>query len=148
MKEQLENIGNQLVEEIQQIMISKGLNDTKGTSESLNVDASDTVLEIKGSEVITWLNRGRSPGKFAPPEPIREWVSSKLGITGKENKSIAFLINRKLKEKGSSIYLDNSKGLELDNVRKKGVELISKNIGSEFLLKLKSEININLRSIK
>lgn len=148
MTEVLENIGDELIEEIRQIMQDKNLNDSKGTSESLKREATENTLDMRGSEVFTWLNRGRSPGKFAPPPVIQEWVASKLGITGKENKSIAFLVNRKLKEKGSSIYLDNSKGIELDKIREKGVELIKRKIGSAILLKLKSEININLRGMK
>lgn len=144
---QLENIGDELIKEIQKRMVSKGLNDTQGASESLRREATDTTLDILGSEVITWLNRGRSPGKFAPPEPIQKWVVSKLGVSPEEAPGIAFVINRKMKEEGTEIFKDPSKGLELDEVVELGTKLITQQIGRDFLLKLSSELNSNLRRI-
>jgi len=53
---------------------------------------------------ITVLEDGRKPGKFAPPEIIRQWVDDKPLGTDIPRDSLAFLINRKLKEEGSLIY--------------------------------------------
>lgn len=147
MREHFVNIGNELIQEIQRRMSGKRLNDTQGTVNSLFLEADDKTLAILGSEVFTWLNRGRSPGKFAPPKLIQEWVQSKLGITGKENKQVAFLVNKKIKEEGTTIFKDPTKGLELEEVQKMGAALISQEIGREFLLKLNMEINSNLRRI-
>lgn len=53
---------------------------------------------------ITVLEDGRKPGKFAPPEVIDKWIDDKPIIGDISKKSLSFLINRKLKEKGSLIY--------------------------------------------
>lgn len=38
---------------------------------------------------------------FPPIDPIQHWVERKLGITGKESRSVAFLIARKISKKGT-----------------------------------------------
>ena len=59
-----------------------------------------------------WVDQGRKPGKFAPVDAIRKWVKTKpirlrdletgqfLKTTESRMNSLAFLINRKIKEKG------------------------------------------------
>lgn len=66
----------------------------------------DTNRLIIGSTwaYITVLEDGRKPGKFAPPEVIEKWLDDKPITSDISKKSLAFLINRKLKEKGSLIY--------------------------------------------
>ena len=54
---------------------------------------------------ITVLEDGRKPGTFAPPEVIEKWIDDKPVPLGDMSKrSLAYLINRSLKEKGSLIY--------------------------------------------
>lgn len=53
---------------------------------------------------ITVLEDGRKPGKFAPPEVIEKWLDDKPVLSDISKKSLAYLINKKLKEKGSLIY--------------------------------------------
>ncbi len=54
---------------------------------------------------ITVLEDGRKPGKFAPPEVIEKWIDDKpVALREISKKSLAFLINKSLKEKGSLIY--------------------------------------------
>lgn len=58
---------------------------------------------------ITVLEDGRKPGKFAPPEVIEKWIDDKPVTSDIPKKSLAFLINRSLKEKGSLIYRQGGK---------------------------------------
>lgn len=58
---------------------------------------------------ITVLEDGRKPGKYAPPEVIRKWIDDKPLGTDIPRNSLAFLINRKLKEEGSLIYRQGGK---------------------------------------
>lgn len=53
---------------------------------------------------ITVLEDGRPPGKFPPPDAIKNYVSDKLVPSGMSEKSLAYLIGRKISEKGSLIY--------------------------------------------
>jgi hypothetical protein len=54
---------------------------------------------------ITVLEDGRKPGKFAPPEVIEKWIDDKpIPLNGISKRSLAYLINRSMAEKGSLIY--------------------------------------------
>lgn len=53
---------------------------------------------------ITVLEDGRKPGTFAPPEVIEKWIDDKPVISDLPKRSLAYLINKSLKEKGSLIY--------------------------------------------
>lgn len=44
---------------------------------------------------------GRNPGRFPPPGPIQLWVQRKLGISGKEVRSVAYLVARKIARHGT-----------------------------------------------
>jgi hypothetical protein len=53
---------------------------------------------------ITVLEDGRPPGKFPPPDVIRQYVNDKLLPQGMSENSLAYLIGKKISEKGSLIY--------------------------------------------
>lgn len=78
---------------------------TGKAAESIFYKINDNSLVIGSTwAYITVLEDGRAPGKFAPPEVIREWIDDKPLGTDIPRDSLAFLINRKLKEEGSLIY--------------------------------------------
>jgi hypothetical protein len=86
---------------------------TGHAEDSLFYKITDNKLIIGSSwAYITVLEDGRKPGKFAPPEVIEKWIEDKpIPVTDNSNfqgaiskESLAFLINRKLKEEGSLIY--------------------------------------------
>ena len=66
---------------------------------------------------ITVLEDGRKPGKFAPPEVIEKWLDDKpVAHSGNSDfgkaiskESLAYLINRKMKEEGSLIWQQGGK---------------------------------------
>lgn len=65
---------------------------------------------------ITVLEDGRKPGKFAPPEVIEQWIDDKPIISDLPKKSLAYLINKSLKENGSLIYQQGGKSGVLSDV--------------------------------
>jgi len=145
----LSSIGKDLISEIDSTFSSKDINNTNQASDSLKEESNETNLKIKGVGYIRFLDIGRKPGKFAPVEVIQDWVRSKLGIADiKENKQVAFLINRKLALKGNSIYIDKSTGLELEKIKDLGVEKIKQELGKNLIVEIKSEINNLLVGMK
>lgn len=140
MKEILEEIGNELIEEIRKRLSDMNINNTGTASRSLNVKATDIKLEIKGLRYIGALDKGRSPGRFPPVDVIRDWVAQKLGISGNENNSIAYLIGRKIANEGTSIYKDKSKGIELESIVDMGIKLIKKRVTAKLLIDTKAKI--------
>lgn len=113
---------------------------------SLKAMVTEDGLSIVGNRYVGALDKGRRPGKFPPVQVIRDWVASKLGITGQENSSIAFLVGRKISIEGTNIYKNKSEGLELENVKNKGVEMIKQQVTHEYLKLLSAEVK-NLGSI-
>ena len=140
MQKVLEEIGNELIEEIRKRLSDKNINSTGTASRSLNTKVTDVKLEIKGLRYIGALDKGRSPGRFPPVDAIRDWVAQKLGISGNENNSIAYLIGRKIANEGTSIYQDKSKGIELESIVDMGIKLIKKRITAKLLIDTKAKI--------
>jgi hypothetical protein len=96
--------------------VRKGINDTRHASDSLRaIQESEKVFQSVGSDYIEVLDKGRGPGTGIPVDNLRQWIISKLGIT--EDKDIArvnYFVQKKAVEKGSDIFLNPSKGLEID----------------------------------
>jgi hypothetical protein len=65
-----------------------------------NNDGGATI-SLNGNEYITYVDKGRKPGKYAPTKALKEWIKSK-GIATDEAKvtAIAFAINNKIKRQG------------------------------------------------
>ena len=103
-------------ESIKDTIIKKRINDTGSAARSLKVVVVGNKVQSVGNDYIEVLDRGRRPGKFAPVDNIRDWVRSKLGLTEpKEINSVAYLVNRKIALAGTEIFLNPSRGLQIDN---------------------------------
>lgn len=78
---------------------------TGKTADSIFWRYDGRILEI-GSTFgwITVLEDGRPPGKFPPPDAMRGYVESKLVPEGISRDSLAYLIGKKISEKGSLLY--------------------------------------------
>jgi hypothetical protein len=139
-KEILEEIGNELITEIRKRLSDKGINNTMQASQSLNKKATETNLQITGLRYIGALDKGRRPGRFPPVDAIRDWVAQKLGISGNDQNSIAYLIGRKIANEGTSIYQDRTQGIELESIVDIGIDLIKKRITAKFLIETKGKI--------
>lgn len=49
----------------------------------------------------TDVEQGQKPGRWPNPQDIRKWVERKLGIPKNKSKSVAFLVGRKIFQKGT-----------------------------------------------
>ena len=144
-KKELEQIGNELIEEIRKRMSDKDLNSTGNASRSLNTKATETKLEIKGERYIGALDQGRKPGKFPPLQKIIDYVKREgidFVINGKSIgiESTAYLMGKGMAENGSIIYRDRTKGIELESIVDMGIQLIKKRITAQFLIDTKAKI--------
>ena len=62
------------------------------------------------------VERGTRP-HFPPVAPIQFWVEKKLGMTGKEAKSVAFLIARAISKRGTKGQHMFQRGFEMNEAR-------------------------------
>lgn len=119
MDNQIQTIVNEVEkfnEAIRQTLNAKNINDTLEASNSLRVDFGRNFVRSIGIFYLEFLDTGRAPGKFPPYQPIADWVQSKLGKSPSDSDfdGIVFVIRKKIAEIGTTIFLNNSKGIELD----------------------------------
>lgn len=71
-----------------------------------------TVGQLKASNYWDFIENGRGPGKFPPLERIQQWIKEK-GIESdlRKIKSLAYVIGKKIAEKGTNQYDQGPAGL-------------------------------------
>lgn len=99
---------------IRDALNSKNISDTGEAANSLFIEHGADFVQSIGIFYIEFLDTGRAPGKFPPIEPLKDWAKSKFGADDKEATSIAFAVAHKIKKLGTTIFISNSKGIELD----------------------------------
>jgi hypothetical protein len=73
--------------------------------ESLKIEIEKTpdgaIISLAGNEYITFIEKGRRRGKYAPIKELKKWVMAKGIATGEKKVSaVAFAINNKIKKEG------------------------------------------------
>lgn len=94
----------EIIAEIRANMVSEGVNASGKTSNSLEYEATDNSLTIRGAKSFTWVEQGRRPGTPPPFPPILEWVEAKLGLSGKEAVGVAWAVVKSIGERGSVTF--------------------------------------------
>ena len=121
----------------------KGISASGFSAESLREEANDTGGQLFGAHYFRYQGDGRGPGKFPPIEAIMEWIVVK-GIEKRDNisdRSLAFLIARKIAEKGTEIHLDPSKGINFGEIIKTGLDDLMKEVAKNKALIIVSPIS-------
>lgn len=131
---------------IRDALNSKNISDTGEAANSLRVEFGDDFVRSIGIFYLEFLDTGRAPGKFPPKEPIERWVKSKLGKTDSDPDfdGIVFVIQRKIAKLGTAIFINNSKGIELD----KKIVALRKSLNMAISNSVKVEINQRLNRFK
>ncbi len=101
---------------IRDALNSKDISDTREAANSLFVEHGKDFVQSIGIFYIEFLDTGRAPGKFPPRAPIARWVESKLGISPSdpEFNGIVYVISKKIADLGTTIFINQGKGIELD----------------------------------
>jgi len=91
-----------------------------------------------GSNYFAQQTAGRAPGKFPPIESIIEWIKVK-NIQKRDNisdRSLAFIIARKIAQKGTDIHEGKRPALDLKGVSEKALPELMKSITAEKVLQI------------
>lgn len=110
----LDEAGSLAVKELKDTFDDKELNDTSRAKDSINHKVAGNTLIIEGFARVLFLEFGRSPGRFPPIDKLRGWVERKLGVSQDESEGVAYAISKKIAEKGTTIFNDRSKGLQIE----------------------------------
>ena len=81
-----------------------GMRATGEWEDSLEAQADHNRGRIIGMHYTEQLVQGRAPGRIPPVDPLERWVQAKLGKSGKEARSIAFAVARKIGQGGTTWY--------------------------------------------
>lgn len=114
MEDSLNIIGQKFVDRIKNQFDKQGLNDTGQAKESLSYQVKDGKLIIEGKARALFLEFGRSPGKPPPFEVIKDWVVRKLNPPKEAVWIITKTIVDKIAQKGTDIFTDKAKGLQIE----------------------------------
>lgn len=103
-------------ESIVKTLDSKNISNTREAANSLYVEHGKDFVRSIGVFYLEFLDTGRAPGKFPPKKNIEDWVKTKKGISEQDPEfdQVVFLVQRKIAEVGTAIYINNRKGIELD----------------------------------
>lgn len=140
-QEILDNSGANLVKKLKSQFDDLKLNDTGKAKASLSHKVVGYRLDIEGLLRAIVMVTGRKPGKPPPFHKIRKWVESKLGLTGAEADTAAFLIARKISKKGTDIFMKKAWGLQIQLAIDELNEDIHKEVSNELSLRIGSLIS-------
>ena len=116
----------------------KGIYASGETANSTGIEAKENSGQLYGADYFTQQKQGRAPGKFPPIEAIIEWIKVK-GIQKKDNisdRSLAFLIARKIAKSGTDIFTGKRKGLDMEAAAKRGLPALMEAYKDEAILKI------------
>lgn len=99
---------------IVQALDSKNISNTREAARSIREEHGKDFVRSIGIFYLEFLDTGRAPGSFPPITPLENWARTKFGVDEKEATSIAFAVATKIKNLGTEIFLNNSRGIELD----------------------------------
>lgn len=104
-----QRIVDQLKADIKEKSITKfgSVNASGKLYDSIRYEVNNGKLQVFGFDYVYYLQYGRKPGKFPPKDAIKQWIRDK-GILSNpsesELNSLAFLISRKIAEKGTTVW--------------------------------------------
>lgn len=115
----LDELGQKIVADLKNDIRNKSItkygavNASGKLEKSIRYEVSGATLRVFGEDYIYYLEAGRKPGKRPPKQAIREWIESKPSAQANfgwnqlkeyQKNSIVYLIQRKIGEKGTTIY--------------------------------------------
>lgn len=120
------------------------MNTTGQMADSLGYKWDGSTLVIYSTEkYFTVLETGRKPGKQPPLDPILKWIQAKNITTDIKDRSLAYLIARKIGKEGSLLHRQGGKsGVISDFINDK---YIKENLNDRFFLET---VDVILNALK
>jgi hypothetical protein len=100
-KELGDELKKTLIQELRRSKVVASGDLLKSIQFTVEATEDGAIVNLNGNDYITYVDKGRKPGKYAPTSALKEWIKAK-GIATDEAKvsSIAFAINNKIKRQG------------------------------------------------
>ncbi len=124
LREELESIAKDLIQK----HVELGQKSSGDWVNSVEVVVQGGRGGILANDYTKYLTKGRADGNKPPIAPLEKWVNDKLGISGKDARSVAFAVAFKIGKEGTNIY------------KQGGTDLIESVITNERMTKIKQRI--------
>jgi len=101
---------------------AKKIRASGASSQSLQIEEIRNGGQLIGSDYFQQQITGRKPGKFPPIKPILQWIDSKgLSLNKITKNGLAYVIAKKIAEKGTDIYRKKRPGLAVNEIVKQAL---------------------------
>ncbi len=136
LREELESIAKDL----QQKHIDLGQKASGDWVNSVEVKVQGGHGVILANDYTKFLTKGRGGGNKPPIAPLEKWVNDKLGISGKDARSVAFAVATKIGDKGTKWHLQGGSDLVDGVITEERIRNIKERIGRAVLVEVNSEL--------
>lgn len=121
---------------------NKGIRASGKSASTLRKESTESSGTLYGAKYFYQQKHGRKPGKFPPIDSIIEWIRAK-GIVPRETteRSLAFIIARKIAQQGTDIYLKRREGINVDDKVKELVKKFQESLSKDIRLKLTKSLS-------
>jgi hypothetical protein len=99
-------------------------------------------VTLEGFDYSEYLERGRRPGKFPPPNAIEKWIRDKSISYDIPLKSLVFLISRKIAREGTEYYKQGGTNLFSSIFNDAFFDSVIQKVSDEALKEAREIINI------
>lgn len=149
-KQLIQDYLNQSIKELKDNYIKMGLKASGNWPNELSSELKGDInfnAKILGPDYTYQLLHGRKPGTYAPVDVIKKWIDDKGIVANDISKdSLAFLINRKIHDKGIIVPNQNNDGQLVNRViTDDSIDDLYQKITRLLLNKMKIEITNNLK---
>ncbi len=141
LREELESIA----EELKRKHIELGQKSSGDWVNSVEVKVQGGHGVILANDYTKYLVHGRSSGKKPPIAPLEKWVNDKLGISGKDARSVAFAVAFKIGEEGTKWHIQGGSDLVDSVITDERIAKIKRRIKENVLIEINKEL---IRSFK
>lgn len=118
--------------------------------QNFRLEVTNNSIKIIGPDYFKYLVHGRGPGKQPPPERMLKWVQQnptiyaqfKAAYKNASEKSLAFLVGRKIARYGTDIFQGKKQGIAMNNIVHDSIQEVFKQLpntlGKDILQRLKT----------
>lgn len=109
-------------------------------AQSVRYEVDESGLTIYANDYIIYLQDGRRPGKFPPKQPILDWIENKGLRFDIKKESLAFLIQRKIANKGTTAFIQGGTDLVSGVLTPELIKQILNDFRDDYIKSIKSDI--------
>lgn len=109
-------------------------------AQSVRYEVDESGLRVYANDYIIYLTEGRIPGKFPPKQPILDWIESKRLTFDISKESLAFLIQRKIANEGTTAWQQGGTDLVSGVLTPELIEQIINDFADDYIREIRSDI--------